>query len=81
MWPFSKSTPTGTKATLYIVGMHCTSCSLTIDATLEETPGVISATTSYAKAKTEVIFDPKQVTQRKLIQAVKTLGYDVKAEE
>ena len=63
------------KITLKIKDMHCTSCSVLIDTILEELPGVKSAKTSYADAKTEVEFDESKVNLDKLIASIKSEGY------
>lgn len=60
-----------------ISGMHCTSCSLNIDGELEDTDGVISATTSYAKSQTVVKFDPHTVSENKLTAVIESMGYGV----
>lgn len=70
-----KSKPQGSLATFKIEGMHCTSCSLNIDGELEDTPGVLSAQTSYAKAVTKVTFDPQKITPEKMITVIKKAGY------
>lgn len=56
---------------LNINGMHCTSCCLSIDGDLEDTKGIKSAKTSYAREECEVEFDEKIV---KIEQIVKTIG-------
>lgn len=61
--------------TLAIEGMHCTSCAMTIDEELEDLPGVKRAKTSYAKATSDVEYDPEAVTVEALIGAVKGAGY------
>ena len=60
-----------------ISGMHCVSCSMNIDGELEDTPGVVSATTGYAKATSEVEFDPSKVSVEKIQSIVKKLGYEI----
>lgn len=60
-----------------ITGMHCTSCSMTIDMDLEDLEGIKSARTSYVKQETEVEFDPDKVTEEVILQTVKHLGYTV----
>jgi len=62
---------------LQIEGMHCVSCSLNIDGTLEELDGVISSNTSYADAKTVVEFDPQKINCETIIQKISELGYPV----
>ena len=59
-----------------ISGMHCTGCTLEIDDILEETEGVEESNTHYAKAQTEVKFDPEKVSVDKIIKLIKTVGYD-----
>ncbi len=58
-----------------ITGMHCSSCSLTIDMDLEDLPGVKSSSTSYAKAETEVEFDSDKVTDNLILETNKKSGY------
>lgn len=60
-----------------INGMHCTSCSMTIDGELEDNPGVISANTSYAKGRTSVEFDSSLISQEQLKKIITKLGYEV----
>lgn len=63
------------KVTFQIDGMHCTSCSMNIDAELEETEGVESASTSYAKSKTVVEYDSEKVTVITLKKVIEALEY------
>lgn len=63
------------KATLAIGGMQCTSCAMTVDEELEELPGVRRAKTSYAKATSEVEYDPATVGIEALVGAVQAAGY------
>ncbi len=58
-----------------ILDMHCSSCALTIDMDLEEVDGVNSAKTSYAKAETEIEFDPEKVTDDLILETIKKSGY------
>ena len=55
--------------------MHCTSCAFNIDGELEDTDGVEEANTNFAKAQTEVKFDPEKVSVDKIIKLIKTVGY------
>lgn len=74
-------TKIGKVVTLKIDGMHCTSCSMSIDGELEDLPGLNSATTSYAKALTKVEYDPEKVDLEKIKTTIKALGYGAKVEE
>ena len=65
------------KVVFKIVDMHCTSCSISIDGDLEDTEGVKRARTSYAKALTEVEFDPASVSEKQLKEIIRKTGYTV----
>lgn len=77
MLNFFKKKPLGQKITIKIDGMHCVSCSLNIDGELEDTAGVLEATTSYAKAQTQVEYDPHQIDEEKIKKVIQKLGYKV----
>lgn len=64
-----------TSANFQIEGMHCTSCSMYIDSELEEQEGVISSSTSYAKATTKVEFDQTKISIERLKNTIEKLGY------
>lgn len=64
-----------------ITGMHCSSCAMNIDGELEDTEGVIEASTSFAKQAVEVKYDPNKVSDKKIIEVVKTAGYDISLTE
>lgn len=68
----------GEKAVLKINGMHCVSCSMSIDGELEDLPGVTYVKTSYAKGETAVAYDPKKVELKKIVKVVEGLGYVVR---
>ena len=59
-----------------ITGMHCSSCALTIDMDLEDLDGVKKSNTSYAKAETEIEFDPAKITDSKVLEIIKKSGYE-----
>ncbi|MBI5452933.1 heavy-metal-associated domain-containing protein [Candidatus Gottesmanbacteria bacterium] len=63
-----------------IIDMHCTSCAISIDGDLEDTGKVKSSKTSYAKAITEVEFDPVKISEKEIIDLIKQTGYTVKVE-
>jgi len=67
--------------TLKIQDMHCTSCAMNIDGELEDTEGVLSSSTNYAKALTRVEFDEEKVGVEKLLEAVKRAGYNAETGE
>lgn len=59
-----------------IIGMHCTSCAMNIDGELEDTDGIKSSNTSYAKQVTEVEFDESNISDEKIVTLIKNVGYD-----
>ena len=63
------------KAVFTLKGMDCSACVINIDGALEETKGVKSVKTSYAKLQTEVEFDPKQTSEASIIMLLKQAGY------
>lgn len=63
------------KVIFKIIGMHCTACAMNIDGELEDTGKVKSSKTNYAKAHTEVEFDPKDITEKEIVEIIKKTGY------
>jgi len=55
--------------------MHCSSCAMTIDMDLEDLEGVNKSQTSYAKAETEIEFDPGKITDALILETIKKSGY------
>jgi Cu+-exporting ATPase len=80
MFQLFKKNPKGTKLSLKITGMHCTSCSMNIDFAIEDLPGVHEAKTQYAAQKTIVFYEPEKVSKKKIIETINTLGYTVEEE-
>lgn len=66
-----------TTVTLKLSGLHCTSCALNIDLTLEDIPGVKSSKTNYAKSETKIVFDPSVINLKSIKKAIVNLGYSV----
>ena len=66
------------KGTLSVTGMHCTSCSLLIDETLEELPGVVSSSTDLRRETTTVEYDPAQTSLTAIAAEIVKLGYSAR---
>jgi len=81
MHNFFRKKPQGSKVVFKINGMHCTSCSMNIDGELGDTEGVISASTSYARARSTIEYDPSKVSKEKLQNIIKQLDYEVEEVE
>lgn len=77
MFNFFKKKPIGTTVTLKLSGLHCSSCSLNIDSELEDLPGIISASTSYAKQESVITYDPALTGPAHFSHIIKKLGYEV----
>lgn len=64
------------KTKLKIIGMHCTSCAMSIDGDLEDNvKGVKSAKTNYAKQECVVEFE-EEVKIEQIITQIKETGYE-----
>ncbi len=61
--------------TLSVTGMHCGSCGLLIDDTLEDLPGITSSATSVRSERTTVTYDPDTVTVNDIVAAITESGY------
>jgi copper chaperone len=66
------------KGTLSVSGMHCASCSLLIDETLEELPGVVSSSTDLRRETTTVEYDPVQMSLGAIADEIVRLGYSAR---
>lgn len=56
-------------------GMDCGGCARTIEAALQQLPGVAEAKVSFATERLSVAYDPQQVTATAIGDRVTTLGY------
>jgi len=77
MFNLFKKKEAGTTTTLKLDGLHCASCSLSIDSELEDLPGVISVSTSYAKQESVITYDPNLANPARFTTIIKNLGYKV----
>ena len=58
-----------------VTGMHCASCGLLIDDTLEDLDGVTRAQTSVKAGRTTVQADPDRCQPADVIAAIAQAGY------
>lgn len=63
-------------ARLKTSGMHCSSCSMLVDLTLGDVPGVVASKTDHASGDTVVEYDPDVVGVEGIIEAIREVGYD-----
>ncbi len=60
---------------LSVSGMHCGSCSKTVQAALTKLDGVQSAKVSYTRKSAEVKYNPTTLNEESIIQAVNATGF------
>jgi len=70
-----------TKKTFGIKGMHCASCVLIIEKSLNGLNGVSKANVNIANEKATVEYDPEKVTDKELASAVANVGYKALIDE
>lgn len=58
-----------------VEGMHCGSCALLIDDTLEDLPGVHATQTTMKQGRSTVELDASQCSLEDVIAAIEQLGY------
>ncbi|MFH1063608.1 MAG: heavy metal translocating P-type ATPase [Candidatus Woesearchaeota archaeon] len=63
------------KTTLSITGMHCASCSATINRALSKKEGVKAANVNFSTGSASVEFDEKRVNENALIEIIKSKGF------
>lgn len=64
------------KKEIYVIrGMHCASCSITIERALKKTKGVTEASVSYGAEKATIDFDEVVTNPEALAKVVKSVGY------
>lgn len=59
----------------HVTGMHCASCGLLLDDTLEDLPGVVSSSTDVRAARTVV---DGTVDDAEIVAAITSLGYQAR---
>ena len=64
-----------------VTGMHCASCGLLIDDTVEELPGVEASETDSRRGRTVVRADLAATTSAEIVAAIAEAGYTAATEE
>ncbi|XP_031486413.1 probable copper-transporting ATPase HMA5 isoform X1 [Nymphaea colorata] len=59
-----------------VKGMTCTTCSTTIESTLQNMPGIHSAMVALATEEAEIKHDAKLVSPEQLIEAIEDMGFE-----
>lgn len=63
------------EVTLETKGMHCPSCAMLIEMSLERVEGVVDAKADYVTQRTTVTFDSESTGVQTLVDAVTDAGY------
>jgi Cu2+-exporting ATPase/Cu+-exporting ATPase len=61
--------------------MHCASCALTIQKTLQKTEGVTACEINYGNEKAKLEYDPSKTSIEKLNEKITPLGYTLEEQE
>lgn len=67
--------------TFIVEGMHCASCGMLIDETLEDLDGVTSSTTSLRTSLARVDLDPARCSPADVVAAIGEAGYTARLEQ
>lgn len=60
-------------------GLHCSSCAVNIDLSLEDLPGVINSTTNYTKSVASVSYEEEKIEPKTILAEIEKLGYQVES--
>jgi copper chaperone len=63
--------------TLKIDGMHCKACAERLAALLSKEPGVREAPVSFADGAARLRFNPRIVSEKRLVEVVEQSGFTV----
>jgi len=77
----SENESTKKKIKIGVTGMTCAACSATIERSLNKREGVNSAVVSLATNEAVVTFDPTLISESELVDAIESVGYDVRLEK
>lgn len=70
------------KTTVFrIDGMNCDACANTIKTLIEKEPGAQMASVSYSDGQARVLFDPKSIEEKQLVNTIQKPGFRVLGHE
>lgn len=70
-----------TEIILPVVGMTCTGCEGHVNHAVSELPGIEEVKASYENGQAVVRFDPNQVNENQIVEAINKTGYTVKKQD
>lgn len=81
MFNFFQKKPVENTKTISISlnGLHCSSCAVNIDLSLEDLPGVINSTTNYVKSLASVSYEEEKIEPKTILAEIEKLGYRVES--
>jgi mercuric transport protein len=65
--------------TIYVTGMTCGGCAISIEQVLKNTEGVEEVRVSYERGEAVVKYDDRKVTAARLREAINGIGYSATA--
>lgn len=65
------------ETTLKVLDMTCAACSARVEQGLKKLPGVLDANLNLATEKAHIRYEPKEVSEKDLAQAIEEIGYRV----
>lgn len=68
-----------TNKTFAVKGMHCASCSYSIEKALQKVDGIKNVQVSYATEKARIEMEPDKINVEKINTALKPLGYSMES--
>ncbi|HEU4594833.1 MAG TPA: heavy metal-associated domain-containing protein [Pyrinomonadaceae bacterium] len=73
---FADATSAATRTTtIYVTGMTCAGCAISIEQVLKNTEGVEEVRVSYERGEAVVKYDDRKVTAARLREAINGIGY------
>ncbi len=67
----------GQRAILPVTGMTCANCAATIERVLKKVEGILEVQVNFASEQASVVFDPKKLSIRDIVNAIRKSGYNV----
>ncbi|NMC21372.1 MAG: cation-translocating P-type ATPase [Thermogutta sp.] len=77
----SRGNPEGCEILLDITGMHCAGCVASVERALRSVPGVADAAVDLMTQQARVVAPPAEDTPLRLIEAVRSVGYQAQLRE
>ncbi|MDR1983598.1 MAG: heavy metal translocating P-type ATPase, partial [Prevotellaceae bacterium] len=69
------------RKTFPVLHLHCASCAKTVEDTIKNLPGVVSAAVNLASTSVAVEYRPESIALSRIREAVQAKGYDLLLEE